>query len=267
MPRANLALVILFFIAWSAVTGSYLYFALHVAPLSLARWAEQYGYRIIEKRLAGPLDWFSCAKGSGHQVYRVVVIDEDGQTRSGLAQVGTPYWFCLSSSRCPVVLQWDTTTDQSRRTQPTTRPTILCFAAADLVLAAFVLALIVTFLFVLAMSFDAMWNGSLGLNHFFGRAVRPEAASETRMVMLQALGFLALYVPAFVALTIGGIGLIGRKPWAYYWHIAGSALVAVTGFGILYTIPALFIALRPSFKESVSRRGRTKPAMDLLGDR
>lgn len=95
------------FLIVCAMMGSYLYFALHVAPFALCRWAEEHGYQVIQRQRAGPLDWWSFSKGSGHHIYRVVILDEAGETRRGLARVGNPNWICLSTSRCPVEIRWD----------------------------------------------------------------------------------------------------------------------------------------------------------------
>jgi hypothetical protein len=98
---------VLFFIAWATIMGSYLYFVLDIAPSALRRWAKEQGYHIIKKRIAGPFDRWSFAKGSGHHIYRVVILDHEGLSRGGLVRVGTPYWFCVSSGRCPVKARWD----------------------------------------------------------------------------------------------------------------------------------------------------------------
>ncbi|WP_406693390.1 SMI1/KNR4 family protein [Singulisphaera sp. Ch08] len=55
----------------------------------------------------------------------------------------------------------------------------------------------------------------MGLNRYFGRVPRPEMIADTRMFIAQSLGFFALYLPALATLTVGGIGLILRKPWGY----------------------------------------------------
>jgi hypothetical protein len=89
---------------------------------------------------------------------------------------------------------------------------------------------------------------------------------ETRMVVAQAIGFFVLYLPALAALSAGGIGLIRRRRWGYYAHIAGSAFVAVTVFGVVYTIPALAIARRPEFKEYFLGPMKPKPALDSFGE-
>ncbi|WP_143206687.1 hypothetical protein [Singulisphaera sp. GP187] len=154
----------------------------------------------------------------------------------------------------------------SSRGLAVTRRTILVFGVADLALATLLLAMESGLLFMLAIGVDEVWNGSLGLNRYFGRVPRPELIADTRMIMAQSLGFFALYLPALVTLTVGGIGLILRKPWGYYSHLTGSALVAVTCFGIVYTIPALAFALRPEFREYLRGTKATKPVSDPVGE-
>jgi hypothetical protein len=46
----------------------------------------------------------------------------------------------------------------------------------------------------------------------------------------------------------------------------GSALVVLTGFGIIYSIPSLLITLRPAFKAYFSGTGKPKPPAILLED-
>lgn len=273
----------LFLLLWSVVMA--LHFWLHVAPAALCRWADTEGYEIVERKRAGIFDWCSFSAGSGHHVFRVVVRDREGREHQGLVRVGTPYWFCTSASRCPVEVRWGQVTDTlerfrsltdptrfgwkggpSSRGQAVTRRTILVFGVADLALATLLLAMESGLLFMLAIGVDEVWNGSLGLNRYFGRVPRPEMIADTRMVIAQSLGFFALYLPALATLTVGGIGLILRKPWGYYSHLTGSALVAVTCFGIVYTIPALAFALRPEFREYLRGPKATKPVSDPLGE-
>ena len=110
-------------------------------------WAEAQGYHLLSRKIAGMFDWFTFAKGSGHQIYRVVVVDKTGQTLSGVVRVGKPYWWCLSVSRCPVDARWDLKTRgwPGRGSIPlrcgmsVTPRTVLWFAVADLVFAAVVL--------------------------------------------------------------------------------------------------------------------------------
>ena len=147
-----------------------------------------------------------------------------------------------------------------------TRRTVQGFAAADLVLAALLLVVESGILFVLALGLDEIWSGSLGLNRLVGRVPRPEMIHETPMFMAGFLGLFVLYLLVLATLAGGGIGLILRKPWGYYSHLAGAALVAVTVFGVIYTIPALLIALRPEFKEYALGSVKSKSAKDLLRD-
>ena len=105
------------------------------------------------------------------------------------------------------------------------RRTVLVFAALDLALAALILAIESGLLFVFAIGVDEVWQGSLGLNRYFGRVPRPEMIGDTRIVVAQSLGFFALYLPAMATLTAGGIGLILRSlgvttrtwPGQYSW--------------------------------------------------
>lgn len=106
----GLVMMVVILALWSAMMGLFFRFRWHVAPSTLRRWAEEEGYRIFEQKRAGPFDWFSFAEGNSWWViYRVVVLDETGQVRSGLARVGSPYGPCLSPSRCPVEARWDST--------------------------------------------------------------------------------------------------------------------------------------------------------------
>jgi hypothetical protein len=105
-----LAMMVAILVLWLAMVGLFFRFRWHVAPSALQRWAEVEGYRIVEQERAGIFDWLSFAKGnSSWVIYRVVVLDETGQVRSGLARVGSPYGPCLSPSRCPVEARWDST--------------------------------------------------------------------------------------------------------------------------------------------------------------
>ncbi len=55
--------------------------------------------------------------------------------------------------------------------------------------------------------------------------------------------------------------MIVRRPWGYTCHVAGSCLVAVTCFGLIYTIPALAFALSPEFKAYFYSPKASKPAL------
>jgi hypothetical protein len=262
----NLLLPLLFFAVWAAMMGSYVYFVWHVAPSALRRWSEEQRYQLIEKRIAGAFDWFLHAKGSGHHIYRIVILDDKGQSRRGLAIMGKPFWFSFSCSGCPVDVRWDSPREVVRRREPVAQLTVFCFAAADLIIAIVLLAAMLGMLFVIALCLDEIWDGTWGLNHRLGRVPRPDARDETRLFMIQMLGVLACYLAALLTLAAGGTGMIQRRIWGYHAHLAGSALVALTGFGIIYAIPSLIISLRPEFKAYFSSISKIKSTEDSFAD-
>ncbi|MHB1556597.1 MAG: hypothetical protein ACYC61_03835, partial [Isosphaeraceae bacterium] len=221
----NLLFPMLLFVAWATIMGSYLYFAWHIAPSALRLWTEVNGYQIIKKRSAWPLEWWSFAKGSGHHVYRVVVMDEDGVTQRGLVRLGNPQWFCLSPAQCPVEVRWDPPEKLAKPIRRVTRRTVLGFAVADLVVVILLLAVASAVLLLAAVGLDEIWNGALGLNRRLGRMPRPGGRQDTPLVIAQALGVAALCLASMVALTAAALGMIRRKRWGYYSHMVGSALV------------------------------------------
>jgi hypothetical protein len=88
--------------------GSYTFFNWHVAPAALGRWAGEEGARILRRRNANPIEWFSLARGSGDVIYRVWLQDKTEADRECLVRVGTGFWFSLSARRCPVqVMRWE----------------------------------------------------------------------------------------------------------------------------------------------------------------
>jgi hypothetical protein len=263
MALANFLVFGLFLIAWMAVMGAYLYFARCVAPAAVQNWAKEQGYQIINKRNAGPLERWSYARGSGHQIYRLVILDINGHTRSGLARVGIPYWFCLSSDRCPVEARWDAPQAVFQPIKPVTRRTVVYCAVADLVVVFLLLVLETGLLFVVGMCVDEIWNGALGLNRRLGWAPPSGGPGETRFFMAQILGFAALCVAAIVTLTAAWFGMIRGKRWGYSCHLIGSALVVAIPGGLFYGLPSLAIALRPAFKEYFRGLGKPKPVTDL----
>ncbi|HPR62966.1 MAG TPA: hypothetical protein PK014_01995 [Thermoanaerobaculia bacterium] len=71
------------------------------------------------------------------------------------------------------------------------------------------------------------------------------------------MGSVILLIPSLAALIVyflAGLGLIRRKAYGFYFHIAGAILAIFTCVGILYTIPAMGFALQPSFKDLFLRR-------------
>lgn len=53
---------------------------------------------------------------------------------------------------------------------------------------------------------------------------------------------------AFVLFLLAGIGLLRRKVWGYYTHIAAAILAALSIIGLVYTIPALIYSFKPEFR-------------------
>jgi hypothetical protein len=266
MASFNVLFALVFFAVWATLMGSYLFFNLRVAPAALERWAKEQGVQIVEKRMAGPLDWWSYAKGSGHQIYRLVVVDKMKETRSGLARVGMPNWFCLSSGRCPVEARWDPPGKLRPHNQPVTRRTVLCFVVADFVAATVLLAVLLILLFMVALCVDDLWNGALGLNDRIGRVPRRTARAETQWFMTQLSGLLALDFAAVMLLLGAGFGMMRGKLWGYYSHVAGLALVVFVPGGFLFAIPALAISLRPAFKAHFRASEKPKPTLDSLAE-
>ncbi len=263
MAQQNLLFPVLFFVAWATIMGSYLYFSCHVAPSALRLWAEDHSYQVIKRRSAWPLEWWSFAKGSGHHIYRVVLLDGEGSTRRGLVRLGNPQWFCLSPARCPVEVRWDPPGESAKPTRPVTRRTVLVFVVADLVVVILLLALASALLFMAAVCLDDLWDGVLGLNRRLGRVPRRGGRQETPLALALLLGLAALSLAAMAALTAAALGMIRRKRWGYYSHVVGSALVILIPGGLLYGIPSLAITLRPAFKEYFRGQGKPEPASDL----
>ena len=51
-----------------------------------------------------------------------------------------------------------------------------------------------------------------------------------------------------------GVGLWRRARWAYVAHLAGAVLVGLTGVGIPYAVPAVWLAVTPRFRGEFSGR-------------
>jgi hypothetical protein len=116
---------------------------------------------------------------------------------------------------------------------------VIGFAVADLVLAVLVL------FFELLMFLGV----ALGIARLSGIAPSPDTPRDDWIATAGFLGMFVLYLPALIALTIGGIGLLKRRAWGYYAHLAGVVLLVVSIFGIAYTVVALAIGLRPEFRD------------------
>jgi hypothetical protein len=71
-------------------------------------------------------------------------------------------------------------------------------------------------------------------------------------------GSIFIALPGLVGLVVyllGGIGLVRRSAWGYYFHLAGAILAVFTCIGIIYTVFAFIFALRPEFSAEFFSRG------------
>jgi hypothetical protein len=62
---------------------------------------------------------------------------------------------------------------------------------------------------------------------------------------------LFMVVPSFICFLtflLAGIGLIMRKTWGFFLHIAGSVLAIVSVIFIPYAVVSLIFSFRPAFK-------------------
>ena len=149
-------------------------------------------------------------------VIKVVVRDREGFEHRGLVRVGNAYWFCTSANRCPVEARWgagveplrvmNTAADSLRARvegsalagRITTRRLVLVFAITDLVLACLVLA------------FEVMMLGgvAIGIDRLSGNSPSPDTRQGDLFGTAAFFGMFALYLPALVTLSAGGVGLI-----------------------------------------------------------
>jgi hypothetical protein len=242
---AEPAFGLVFLVVWSVLMGGYLHFLLRVGPAALRHWANAEGYQIVTRKAAGLFDRLAVAKGSGHHVYRVVVRDREGREHQGLVRVGQPYWICTSPNRCPVSAFWGAGVDPVAAVNAatdalsaklagsglfravTTRRLVLGFAIADLALACLVLAFEVMVLVALA----------LGIERLRDNRPSPDTRQDDLLATAGCLGMFVLYLPALATLVAGGVGLLRRRRWGYYCHLAGAVCFAVSIFGLVIPSP------------------------------
>jgi hypothetical protein len=65
------------------------------------------------------------------------------------------------------------------------------------------------------------------------------------------IGTIILGAPVFVAgilYAVAGVGMIKRRRWAYYLHLVGACAAGLSCIGLGYTIPAIMIAQRATFR-------------------
>ena len=95
---------------------------------------------------------------------------------------------------------------------------------------------------------SAVWAVLIGCVLVYGIFFSGDQGQE---LMAGVLGSVILLAPGFLGAIVylpAAIGMLGRKRWAYYMHLVGACFAALTCVGLAYTIPALIIAQRPSFR-------------------
>ena len=82
-------------------------------------------------------------------------------------------------------------------------------------------------------------------------------------------GSLLLVVVGLAAAAVfaaAGLGLLRRAPWGYYTHLVAVALVALTCWGIPYSVAAILFAARPEFRAPFFRRRPQEAASPPAAD-
>lgn len=244
-------------------------------PRFLDRWAEDRGWRLLERRWlganTGSLDHGHALRGT---LYRIVLRDDDGRLRRATACVAHP----LHPRPWLIEVRWDafnepgydgpiTSSSEPPRADdgPMSRRTILRFAVADLILSFPVVAIGLASLFIFALCLDEACDGALGLNRLVGRTARTYPGDLPTALMM-CLGFASLYLSMGGAMIAGGVGMLRRRRWGYACHLVGSGLFVLTIFGVVYTVIALPFALRPGFKEFFERPKGIADDLDPMGD-
>jgi hypothetical protein len=98
-----------FFVVWCWVMGSFVFSGWRIVPRALDRWANEQGYKIVQKTAAGLFKRAAVGASNCQVVYTIVVEDGKGTTRSGLVKIGDYWWPSLSLDRCPIEVRWDET--------------------------------------------------------------------------------------------------------------------------------------------------------------
>ncbi len=105
-PESSLFVVILAILFVTAILVS-LVRASYLSSKALNRWADEHGYKIIQKRGAGPFKHLSVGASSTQMVYDVIILDQNGSTLSGLIKLGHYSRLNLSSVSCPIEVYLD----------------------------------------------------------------------------------------------------------------------------------------------------------------
>lgn len=68
-------------------------------------------------------------------------------------------------------------------------------------------------------------------------------------VVTQLLLFIIPSFLTFLTFLLAGIGLLMRRVWGFFFHIAGSALTILSLIFIPYSVISLVFSLKPAFRE------------------
>jgi hypothetical protein len=84
------------------------------------------------------------------------------------------------------------------------------------------------------------------------------SGDEGQELVYGVLGCVAAAAPGLLGLVVyfvAGFGLLHRKAWGYYFHLAGAGFAALSCIGIIYTVFAIVFALRPGFSAALFPSG------------
>ena len=70
----------------------------------------------------------------------------------------------------------------------------------------------------------------------------------------------APFIAGFVVYSLAGWGLVRRKAWGYFFHVAGTILALFSCFGLLWTLIGLGIAMTPPFRAELLPPPAAKPS-------
>jgi hypothetical protein len=106
----------------------------------------------------------------------------------------------------------------------------------------------------LVLAFSALlWAGIIGCVLVYGIFFSGDVGEELAAGVLGSLFVGSPGAIGLVVYSVASLGLFRRRPWGYYFHLAGAALALLTCIGAVYTIVAVIFAVQPEFKNSCLR--------------
>lgn len=98
-----------------------------------------------------------------------------------------------------------------------------------------------------------VWTGFIGLALIYGIFYSGDQGAELAAGVLGSLFIGSPGAIGLIVYTVAGIGLLKRRSWGYYCHLAGAALAALSCVGVVYTIVAIVFAMQPEFKNACTQ--------------